>query len=272
MWSQAFPLWVQAERSRLFHERSLVIFFLQNWVKTHKGNNFTHRIHDFGKWGYFWPQLRGFWMINKRLHSWAQHWALSSLWRKKVELRWFTIFGRLLTHCQKHCFKKQELQHESTIVNIVLSVLGLFAHSPQGLRKKTKVQLYLQNNLLYATEVKLFHFLFIFEREFSTWTDGAGKTHWCSLKQQEHAALICLRKLLVCFSRHIKSVASHAQHCHIPSLCHSSLLHHLISLFSSKTGGERKGYYAYYCYCLVLGTVTEGNTHLLIKPRKKILN
>lgn len=93
-------------KHRLFHERSLVIFCLQNWVKTHKGNNFTHRIQDFGKSGYFWPQQHVFWMINKRLHSWAQHWALSSLWRKKEELRWFTIFGRLLTHCQKHCFKK----------------------------------------------------------------------------------------------------------------------------------------------------------------------
>lgn len=82
------------------------------------------------------------------------------------------------------------------IVNIVLSVLGLFAHSPQGLGKKTKVWFYLQKNLLHETEVKLFPFLLIFEREFSTLTDGAWKSHCCILKQQEHAALICLTELL----------------------------------------------------------------------------
>lgn len=86
-------------KHRLFHERSLVIFCLQNWVKTHKGNNFTHRIQDFGKSDYFWPQVHAFWMINKRLNLWAQHIV-------KEELRWFTIFGRLLTYCQKHRLKK----------------------------------------------------------------------------------------------------------------------------------------------------------------------
>lgn len=60
-------------KHRLFHERSLVIFCLQNWVKTHKGNNFTHRNRDFGNSDYFWPQLHAFWMINKRLNSWDQH-------------------------------------------------------------------------------------------------------------------------------------------------------------------------------------------------------
>lgn len=44
----------------LFHERSLVIFCLQNWAKTHKGNNFTHSIQDFGKSDYFWPQVHAF--------------------------------------------------------------------------------------------------------------------------------------------------------------------------------------------------------------------
>lgn len=58
---------------RLFHERSLVISCLRNQVKTNKGNNFTHRIQDFGKWDWFWPQVHAFWMANKRLNSWTQH-------------------------------------------------------------------------------------------------------------------------------------------------------------------------------------------------------
>ena len=65
----------------------------------------------------------------------------------------------------------------SMIVNIVLSVLGLFARSLQGLGKKTKVRFYLQKNLLHETKVKLFRFLLIFERGFFTLTDGPWKSH-----------------------------------------------------------------------------------------------
>jgi len=62
------------------------------------------------------------------------------------------------------------------IVNIILSVLGLFALPPQGLGEETKVWFYLQTNLLHDTEVKLFPFPLIFEREFPTPTDGAWKS------------------------------------------------------------------------------------------------
>lgn len=65
----------------------------------------------------------------------------------------------------------------SMVVNIVLSALGLFAHSPQGLGKKTKVWFYLQKNLLHKIEVKSFPFVFIFESGFPTLTDEAWKSH-----------------------------------------------------------------------------------------------
>lgn len=65
----------------------------------------------------------------------------------------------------------------SMIVNIVLSALSLFAHSPQGLGKKTKVWVYLQKNLLHKIEVKFFPLVFILESGFPTLTDGAWKSH-----------------------------------------------------------------------------------------------
>lgn len=141
------------------------------------------------------------------------------------------------------------------IVNIVLSVLGLFAHSPQGLGKKTKVWFYLQKNLLHETDVKLFPFLLIFERGFSTLIDGAWKSHWCSLKQQKHAALLCLTELLGLLQEADKL-------CVLLGIIlpHSFPLPYLITytiLFPyplrKQEGKGRVTLFGYYYYCLVLG-------------------
>lgn len=90
-------------KDRLFHERSLVIFCLQNQVKTNKGNNSMQRIQDFGKWACSWAQVPAFWVVNKRLNSWAQHIVKEERRAQMVQ----DIWGPL-TYSQKCCFEKPE--------------------------------------------------------------------------------------------------------------------------------------------------------------------
>lgn len=148
------------------------------------------------------------------------------------------------------------------IVNIVLSVPGLFVHSPQGLGKKTKVQLYLQKNLLHGTKVKHFPFPQIFERAFSTLTREPKSPIAVVLSSKHMLPSYAQRSFQVCFRRQILSLFPFR---HDAATCVPFAMSGNILLPCPLRRQESKGVTLLgpCSYCLTLGHCTQGNINLL---------
>ena len=104
MWSQVFPLCVQAWRSwntGYFTKGHLSYFASKTGSKPIREIISHIGFRILASQAIFGPRYMPFEWSTKDLTR-----ELSTLWRKKEELRWFTVFGRLLTYCQKHCFRK----------------------------------------------------------------------------------------------------------------------------------------------------------------------